>query len=178
MDMEHPHLMRILSWSAEPGRWVCCELFDANLFAYMRNVRPWSAQAHLFTQILVPIVSAVGFLHSKNYVHKDISPHHVMFLNDLSRVVLSGHKLSKTFKSQTTFLSSAKRGEIHWMDPNCYSSNTCYAFESDVYSLGAILGELLTGDLPYNGDSHGRGGRGWRSLGGVTRRAAVHGVEL
>lgn len=165
MDMYHPHLLRILSFSTEPGKWMCCELFDANLFKYILNTRPWRVEphVHLFTRVMSPIASAVAFLHSKNYVHKDINSHHVLFLEDFSRVVLSGHKLSKSLADSGYYLSSAKRGECQWMDPECYKRT--YSTESDVYSLGVIIGELLTGEQPYDGDAQGRGWRedpGWR----------------
>lgn len=135
--MYHQHLLRILSWSREPRKWVCCELFDANLFCFMRNNRPWKVRSYLFTHLLAPIASAVGFLHEKNYVHKDINSHHILFLNNLSRVVLSGFKFSKSLNETGYFLSSHQRGEPQWMDPDCYDHP--YSFESDVYSLGVIL---------------------------------------
>ena len=161
--MNHDHLLRILSWSVEPRKWVCCEFFDANLFKYIYHTRPWRVEAYLFTKLLSPIASAVAFLHSKNYVHKDINSHHVLFLEDFSRVVLSGHKLSKMLMDSSFFLSSAKRGECQWMDPECYKRKYC--MESDIYSLGVVMGELLTGEQPYDGDSHGGGCGGYRERG-------------
>ena len=152
--MYHPHLLRILSWSVEPGKWVCCELFDANLFKYIHRQGPWVVKDYFFTKVLSPIASAVAFLHGKNFVHKDINSHHVLFLEDFSRVVLSGHNMSKSLSDSKHGISSAKRGECHWMDPECYVRKYC--MESDVYSLGVILGELLTGEQPYDGESHGR----------------------
>ena len=154
-DMYHPHLLRILAWSAEPGKWVSCELFDANLFKYIHGrPGPWVVDARLFAKVLSPIASAVAFLHGKNFVHKDINSHHVLFLHDFSRVVLSGHNLSKSLSDAGLHISSAKRGECHWMDPECYKRRYCV--ESDVYSLGVVMGELLTGEQPYNGEMHGR----------------------
>lgn len=154
LDMHHPHLLRILSFSDIPRDWLCCELLNANLYSYIRHGQsPWRPRGSLFARLLAPIASAVDFLHSKSYVHKDINSHHVLFMRDSSRVVLSGLKLSKSLVDVNIFQSSAKRGEIQWMDPECFEQP--YSFESDVYSLGVILGEMLTGETPHGTDAHG-----------------------
>ena len=154
LDMHHPHLLRILSFSDIPRDWLCCERLNANLYSYIRHGQsPWRPRGSLFARLLAPIASAVDFLHSKSYVHKDINSHHVLFMRDSSRVVLSGLKLSKSLVDVNIFQSSAKRGEIQWMDPECFEQP--YSFESDVYSLGVILGEMLTGETPHGTDAHG-----------------------
>jgi len=153
VDMNHPHLLRILSFSEVPRDWICCERFDANLMSYIRATTPWRARSEYFVRVLSPIGDAVDFLHAKNYVHKDIHSGHILVLRDFSRVVLTGLKLSKSLTDDGTFFSSAKRGQIQWMDPECFDRN--YAFESDVYSLGVVLGELLTGKQPFHGEGHG-----------------------
>ena len=148
--MVHPNLLRILAWSRVPCRWACFEFFDANLYYFMQNTRPWKVESFLFTKILAPIANAVAFLHSRGYVHKNISPTHILFTNDFSRVVLAGHHLAKqVLWGDKVALSSAKRGEVLWVDPNSY--NRTYCKENDTYSLGLVIGELLTGELPYGG---------------------------
>ncbi len=106
----------------------------------------------MFTKVVAPIASAVQFLHHKKYVHKDVNSKHVLIQTDFSRVVLAGHKLTKHHDSEG-LLSSAKRGEIHWMDPLCF--DLPYAPCNDVYSLGVVLAEILTGAAPFGLENQG-----------------------
>ena len=169
-DMHHPNLLRILAWSARPRDWLCCERFDCTLWTHVRSTQPWRTRASQFFRILAPITCAVKFLHSKGNVHKDINSHHVLIRlgadGDYAAAVLSGHKMCKTVSSErhgasgvggnmtrSSTQSSSRRGNISWMDPACLDKP--YTQSCDVYSLAVILGELLTGEEPYNGEPVG-----------------------
>ena len=167
-DMHHPNLLRILSWSARPRDWLCCERFDCTLFAHVRSTRPWKTGASQFVKILAPIARAVDFLHTKQLVHKDIRSHHVLIRlgasGDYAAAVLSGNKMCKACEEDQKgggvgggyrrgAVSSRRRGEIGWMDPGCLDKP--YTQSCDVYSLCMILGELLSGEAPFNGEPAG-----------------------
>ena len=169
-DMHHPNLLRILAWSARPRDWLCCERFDCTLWTHVRSTQPWRTRASQFVRILAPITCAVEFLHSKGNVHKDINSHHVLIRlgadGDYAAAVLSGHKMCKAVSSEregasgvggnmtrSSTQSSSRRGNISWMDPACIDKP--YTQSCDVYSLAVILGELLTGEEPYNGEPVG-----------------------
>ena len=169
-DMHHPNLLRILAWSARPRDWLCCERFDCTLWTHVRSTQPWRTRASQFFRILAPITCAVKFLHSKGNVHKDINSHHVLIRlgadGDYAAAVLSGHKMCKAVSSErqgasgvggnmtrSSTQSSSRRGNIGWMDPACLDKP--YTQSCDVYSLAVILGELLTGEEPFDGEPVG-----------------------
>ena len=58
-DMRHEHLLRVTGWSIDPGKWMCCDLYDANLFSYMRNTQPWRMEAHFVTHLMSPIANEI-----------------------------------------------------------------------------------------------------------------------
>lgn len=156
VEFRHPHLLRVLAFSKIPRDWVCTASYDATLFDYITrkgrdHAENWRACAKLF-RMLADVAGGVAFLHHKNFVHKDINSKHVLFKRDFSNVVLSGYSLSK-HQDSSGLLSSAKRGEIHWMDPLCFEHP--YVFHNDTYSLGVVLGEILTGRAPFNLDPQG-----------------------
>jgi serine/threonine protein kinase len=155
-EIRHPHLLRVLAFSKLPRDWVCTEAYEMTLFDYIHarsreHAGNWRACALLF-HVLADIAEGLAYLHHKNFVHKDVNSKHVLFKADFRNVVLSGYSLSKQHDS-SGLLSSAKRGEIHWMDPLCFEHP--YAFHNDIYSLGVVLGEILTGRAPFNLDPHG-----------------------
>ena len=156
VEFRHPHLLRVLAFSKIPRDWVCVGMYEVRFFDYIAHegrddTGNWRACAKLF-RMLADIASGVAFLHHKNVVHKDVNSMHMLFQRDFSNVVLSGYSLSKHHDSNG-LLSSAKRGEIHWMDPLCFEHP--YVFHNDTYSLGVVLGEILTGCAPFNLDPPG-----------------------
>src|SRR5262249_39536789 len=111
------------------------------------------SQGHLPIQkvvvILRPICQALEFAHAKNFVHRDIKPYNIMVLEDGGAKLMDfgiarllNPKGDKAEVGRTRHVT----GTPEYMAPECWNGEV--RKESDIYSLGVTLYEMLTGSLP------------------------------
>lgn len=94
---------------------------------------------------LRPLLQALEFLHTRGWVHGDLKPQHVMFRDDAESCCLIDFGLAKSIAEPT---DTAVLGTVHYMPPERFHGESL-GVASDLYSVGVILYELLTGRLPF-----------------------------
>ncbi|WP_101758302.1 serine/threonine-protein kinase [Oceanicoccus sp. KOV_DT_Chl] len=103
-------------------------------------------------EIVQQIASALHYASSKNFVHRDIKPENILFREDGSAVV-SDFGIARSTESETNMtLTGTIIGTPSYMSPEQAQALTLDG-RSDLYSLGIILFEMLTGNVPYTADS-------------------------
>ncbi len=100
--------------------------------------------------IVRQIAAALAFAHSKGYVHRDVKPENVLF-RDSGTAVLTDFGIAKTNDNSMT-ATGAVIGTPYYMSPEQAMGRPTDK-RSDLYSLGAMMFEMLTGAVPYDGDS-------------------------
>jgi serine/threonine-protein kinase PpkA len=102
--------------------------------------------------IVCQIASALHYAASKNFVHRDIKPENILFRENGSAVV-SDFGIARSTESETNMtLTGTIIGTPSYMSPE-QAQATSLDGRSDLYSLGIILFEMLTGNVPYTADS-------------------------
>ncbi|PWV62401.1 serine/threonine-protein kinase [Plasticicumulans acidivorans] len=104
--------------------------------------------------VLRQIAGALGYAHSRGLVHRDVKPANILFRDDDS-AVLSDFGIAKNLQSENTQLTATNSaiGTPNYMSPEQAQGLTLDG-RTDLYSLGVVLYEMLTGRLPYvNRDS-------------------------
>jgi serine/threonine-protein kinase len=125
------------------------ELIDGiTLKQYMerRGLLNWRESLHFITQIM----RALSHAHSRGIVHRDIKPQNIMVLRDGSVRVTDFGIACLENSAQT--LTQEALGSVHYISPEQARGDRTDA-RSDIYSSGVVLYEMLTGRLPFVGDS-------------------------
>lgn len=103
-------------------------------------------------KIALGIAAALEHAHSKGYVHRDIKPENILFREDNSPV-LTDFGIARTIKSRANMTQvGAVIGTPYYMSPEQAKGETSDE-RSDLYSLGVVLYEMLTGKRPFHADS-------------------------
>lgn len=101
--------------------------------------------------IAIGIASALEHAHDRGVIHCDIKPHNILLGPDyLPKVADFG--IAKAISTATATTSSTIMGSVHYLSPEQAKGEKLTA-QSDLYSLGIVLYEMLTGELPFTGES-------------------------
>ncbi len=150
--LSHPNIMAVYDVSTALGsEYIVMELIDGiTLKQYMhRKEGPlnWREALHFITQI----VKALGHAHSRGIIHRDIKPQNIMVLRDGS-VKVADFGIARLTSAQQSTLTQEALGSVHYISPE-QAKGSRIDCRSDLYSAGVVLYEMLTGRLPFEGDS-------------------------
>ena len=103
--------------------------------------------------IMCQILDAIEYAHEHNIVHRDIKPHNILFAQD-GRVKVTDFGIAVGMSDFTMTYNNPSRimGSVQYISPEQVQGQSVNK-KSDIYSLGVVLYEMLTGTLPFQGDS-------------------------
>src|SRR5213595_2276866 len=148
--LSHPNIVSIYDrGEAEGTYYIAMEYLDGRSLKELivqRGPAPVTVSVEYARQIL----SALRFAHRHGIVHRDIKPHNVL-VDGEGRVKVTDFGIARAGASQMTEAGSIV-GTAQYLSPE-QARGSGVDQRSDVYSLGIVLYELLTGTLPFNGDT-------------------------
>lgn len=148
--MSHPNIVSVYDVSKSSDLdYIVMELIDGiTLKQYMEQKGPlsWRETLHFSMQI----AKALEHAHSRNIIHRDIKPHNVMILKDGS-VKVADFGIAR-IASATSTLTKEALGSVHYISPEQAKGARVDA-RTDIYSLGVVMYEMLTGRPPYDGET-------------------------
>ena len=150
--LSHPNIVAVYDVSRSSElEYIVMELIDGiNLKQYMQkkgNKLNWREALYFITQI----TKALGHAHSRGIIHRDIKPHNIMVLRDGS-VKVADFGIARVASGGHSTLTQEALGSVHYISPE-QARGSHIDERSDLYSAGVVLYEMITGRLPFEGDT-------------------------
>ena len=146
----HPRIVQIYDYGEnEQLAYIVMELVNGkSLQAHLLNGANFSLPE--IVQIIRPLLDGLGYVHSEGIVHRDLKPSNILINSD-GRIKICDFGIAHTESSELTQLGDVL-GSLHYMSPEQFIGMSIDA-RSDIYSVGVIAYELLTGKKPFVGNS-------------------------
>lgn len=146
----HPRIVQIYDYGEnEELAYIVMELVNGkSLQAHLLNGASFSLSE--IVQIIRPLLDGLAYVHSEGIVHRDLKPSNILINND-GRIKVCDFGIAHTESSELTRLGDVL-GSLHYMSPEQFIGMSIDA-RSDLYAVGVIAYELLTGKKPFVGNS-------------------------
>lgn len=153
LNLSHPHLVALydIRNDARGDTWVVMEYVSGPSLEDVLREHSDGLPAAAALSWFQGIASAVAYLHDRGIVHRDLKPGNVFSTDGVVKV--GDYGLSKYISCSRRSGHTESIGTVHYMAPEI--AKGCYGKEIDIYALGVILCEVLTGRLPFDGETVG-----------------------
>src|SRR5579872_2485457 len=153
LNLKHPNLVTIfdIKTDADGDHWVVMEYVSGKSLEVVLDENPQGLPLAEVEDWLAGIASGTAFLHDRGIVHRDLKPANVFRENGVVKIGDVG--LSKFITPSRRSAQTDSVGTVYYMAPEVARGK--YGSELDVYSLGVMLYEMLTGHVPFSGESTG-----------------------
>lgn len=144
---DHPHVVKIHDVQRLGSRWMIVSdlVKGQSLFSWMRQQRLTPLQS---AQIVAQVASALNYAHQQGIVHRDVKPGNIL-VRDRQKAFLADFGLAIS-ESEQEFKRDEVAGSFPYMSPEQMRGESQHLDgRSDIYSLGVVLYELLTGRVPF-----------------------------
>lgn len=149
--LSHPNIVKVYDVSyGDKLQYIVMEYVEGiTLKEYIeqQGVISWKETVHFTTQIL----RALQHAHDKGIVHRDIKPQNIMLLEN-GTIKVTDFGIARFSRSETRTMTDTAIGSVHYISPE-QARGDITDDKSDIYSVGVVMYEMLTGQLPFQSDN-------------------------
>ncbi len=150
-SLSHPNVVTVYDYGEDPsGPFIVMELVDGEDLATILR-RSGALPARQAARIAAGVGRALAAAHARGIVHRDIKPGNVLIGRD-GRVKVVDFGIARAVAEAQVTLPGTTLGSVHYFSPEQARGDPTTA-ASDIYSLGIVIYEMLTGVRPWEGDS-------------------------
>jgi hypothetical protein len=153
LNLKHPNLLALydLRTDSQGDQWVVMEYIGGESLSAVLGRHPKGLPQDLIRPWFTGLLKAVGYLHDHGIVHRDLKPGNIFI--EQGTVKVGDYGLCKFISSTQHTAQTQSVGTVHYMAPEISTGN--YNKQVDIYAAGVILYEMLTGRVPFDGESAG-----------------------
>lgn len=149
--LNHPNIVEIYDVGEEDGKhFIVMEVVRGKTLKQLISQRGAMEKEEALA-IMKQLIAAISEAHRKNIIHRDIKPQNVLVKDD-GTVKITDFGIALAQDAMQLTQTDAVMGSVHYLAPECARGEAA-SNQSDVYSLGIVLYELLRGEVPFNGEA-------------------------
>ena len=149
--LSHPNIVKVYDVSfGDRIQYIVMEYIDGitrkDYIERQHDIK-WKEAVHFTGQIL----AALQHAHEKGIIHRDVKPQNIMLLQD-GTIKVTDFGIARFAKNETRTMTDKAIGSVHYIAPEQARGDLTDA-KADIYSVGVMLYEMLTGQLPFEADN-------------------------
>ena len=146
-NLYHPNIVQIYDFDSEDGQYyIVMEYVEGKTLKQLLKRR-----GSLTITEVIDIMSRVTHAHDSYIIHRDIKPQNIMIL-DNGMIKITDFGIAMALNSTQLTQTNSVMGSVHYLPPE-QAAGKGSTIRSDIYSMGILMYELLTGQVPYKGDN-------------------------
>ena len=150
-SLHHPNIVEMYDVGEDDGKYyIVMEFLDGRTLKSLIKRRGALTVLEVI-DIMTQLTSAIACAHDKYIIHRDIKPQNVMILED-GKVKITDFGIAMALNSQDLTQTNSVMGSVHYLAPE-QASGGASTIKCDIYSLGILMFELLTGKVPFKGEN-------------------------
>lgn len=149
-ELTHPNIVNIYDVGEGDQPYIVMEHVDGmDLKQYIRENHPIPYQKAI--DIMEQILNGIAYAHKNDVIHRDIKPHNILIDKD-GNIKITDFGIAVALSQNSITQTNSLLGSVQYISPEQARGNVVTK-QSDIYSLGIVLYELLTGTVPFEGES-------------------------
>ena len=150
-SLNHPNIVEMYDVGEDDGNYfIVMEYIDGKTLKSLIKKRGALSLPEVI-DIMLQLTSAIACAHDSYIIHRDIKPQNVLILED-GRVKITDFGIAIALNSAELTQTNSVMGSVHYLPPE-QANGRGATIKSDIYSLGILMYELLTGKLPFKGEN-------------------------
>ncbi len=150
-SLTHPNIVELYDVGEDHGKYyIVMEYVEGKTLKSLVKKRGALTLPEV-VDIMLQLTSAIAKAHESYIVHRDIKPQNVIIMDD-GRVKVMDFGIASRLNGNELTQTNSVMGTVYYLPPE-QANGTASTFKSDIYSLGILMYELVTGSVPFKGDS-------------------------
>jgi eukaryotic-like serine/threonine-protein kinase len=151
-QFRHPNIVRFLAWGKFRGTWYIAMEFIQGMTLEKLLQESGPIEWREVVDLGIQVCDALHYAHERGVVHRDLKPSNLMVTED-RRVKLTDFGIAKDLDRTSLTATGRTLGTAAYMSPEQIRGTPAVSHKTDLYALGAVLYQMLTGKAPFEGSS-------------------------